>query len=54
MRTAETTNVLIRLPVDAKTWLEQQAQRNGSSQNSEIIRCVRDRMEGLKRQEKVA
>jgi hypothetical protein len=34
-----------RLPPDLKHWLERQAERNGSSQNSEIVRTLRDRME---------
>lgn len=39
------TTITLRLPADAKAFLEGQAERNGSSQNSEIIRCIRDRME---------
>lgn len=35
----------LRLPEDLKAWIEAQAKKNGSSQNSEIIRAVRDRME---------
>lgn len=35
----------LRLPVDLKTWIEREAKRNRSSQNSEIIRAVRERME---------
>ena len=50
MRAGDIKQVLIRLPIDAKSWIEQQAQRNMSSQNSEIIRCVRDRMDELKMQ----
>ncbi|WP_334061367.1 Arc family DNA-binding protein [Limimaricola cinnabarinus] len=33
----------LRLPEDLKTWLEKQADRNGSSQNSEVIRAIRER-----------
>jgi hypothetical protein len=33
----------LRLPLDLKNWLKQQAQSNGSSQNSEIVRAVRER-----------
>jgi predicted HicB family RNase H-like nuclease len=36
---------LVRLPPDAKAFIADQADRNGSSQNSEIIRCIRDRMD---------
>lgn len=35
----------VRLPADVKEWLEKQSLRNASSQNSEIVRCIRDRME---------
>jgi hypothetical protein len=34
----------IRLPRDAKDWIKAEAVKNGSSQNSEIIRAVRERM----------
>jgi hypothetical protein len=37
----------IRLPADAKAFIAAQAERNSSSQNSEIIRCIRDRMERM-------
>jgi hypothetical protein len=39
--------ICIRLPPDAKAFIAAQAGRNGSSQNSEIIRCIRDRMEKM-------
>lgn len=35
----------IRLPVDVKRWLELEAERNLRTQNSEIVRFIRDRME---------
>jgi hypothetical protein len=34
----------VRLPPDVKGWLEQEAARNWTSQNSEIIRAVRRTM----------
>lgn len=34
----------IRLPREVKDWIKTEAARNGSSQNSEIIRAVRERM----------
>ncbi|GAB1379914.1 hypothetical protein MASR1M49_27600 [Pararhodobacter aggregans] len=34
----------IRFPADMKAWLEDQAKLNRSSQNSEVIRSVRERM----------
>lgn len=36
--------ICIRLPQDAKAFIAAQAARNSSSQNSEIVRCIRDRM----------
>ena len=36
----------LRLPDDLKRWLEDQATKNGSSQNSEMIRAIRAAMEG--------
>ena len=35
----------LRLPTDLKAWIAAQAERNASSQNSEVIRAVRERME---------
>lgn len=35
----------LRLPSELKAWIEAEAEKNGSSQNSEVIRAVRDRME---------
>jgi Arc/MetJ-type ribon-helix-helix transcriptional regulator len=35
----------VRFPRDIKAWIEEQAEKNGSSQNSEVIRALRDRME---------
>ncbi|WP_290689975.1 MULTISPECIES: Arc family DNA-binding protein [unclassified Haematobacter] len=34
----------LNLPSDVKTWLERQAEINGSSQNSEVIRAIRAAM----------
>jgi hypothetical protein len=47
----ETIQVLIRLPKDVKDWVEKEAARTLASQNSEILRCIRARMdsEQLKR-----
>jgi hypothetical protein len=41
----ETKAVQLRLPVDVKTWLERAAARTLSSQNSEIVRIIRARMD---------
>ncbi len=35
----------LRLPPDAKAFIEMEAQKNASSQNSEIVRCIRERMD---------
>jgi Arc-like DNA binding domain len=41
---AKPVAILIRLPKDVKEWIEREAERNASSQNSEIVRCIRGRM----------
>jgi hypothetical protein len=48
----EAAKVLVRLPLDMKTWIEQQAVRNWTSQNSEIIRAIRSHIESEQRLEK--
>jgi hypothetical protein len=40
----QTKAVLLRLPLDVKAWIEQEAARTLASQNSEIIRIIRARM----------
>lgn len=40
-----TEGFFVRLPADVKLWIVKQAKKNGSSQNSEIIRAIRDRMD---------
>jgi hypothetical protein len=35
----------VRLPSDIMTWLENEAARYGASQNSEVIRSIRARMD---------
>lgn len=42
---AEWPRFMTRIPPDLKSWLAQQAERYGTSQNSEIIRAIRERME---------
>lgn len=37
--------IIIRLPSEVKEWLVNQAERNASSQSSEIVRALRERME---------
>jgi hypothetical protein len=41
----EAISMLVHLPLDTKPWLEQQAELNRSTQNSEIIRAVRAKMD---------
>jgi hypothetical protein len=44
MTKANWPKTLLRLPHDAHTFLKKQAELNASSVNSEIVRCVRERM----------
>lgn len=44
MRTAF-TKLMVRLPDEIKSFVEAEAARNGNSQNSEIIRCIREKMD---------
>ena len=37
----------LRIPTDLKDFLQQEVERNGSTQNSEIIRAIRERMDRL-------
>lgn len=37
--------LIVRLPEDAKLWLRDEARRNASSQNSEVVRAIRERMD---------
>lgn len=34
----------LRLPPDLKAWIKAEAERNGASQNSEVIRAIRAAM----------
>lgn len=47
---ADSNQIKIRLPVDAKAFIEAEAQRNMSSQGSEIVRCIRERMDRVQKQ----
>ncbi len=42
-----TEKMQVRLPPDLKLWLAKQARKNGSSQNSEIVRALRERAERM-------
>jgi hypothetical protein len=50
----ETTAMVVRLPPDAKTWVEREAARCLTSQNSEILRCIRDKMNAAEQSKKAA
>lgn len=43
--------ILDRMPEELKTFLADQADRYGSSQNSEVVRAIRERMDRLRIQE---
>ena len=45
MKSRAMPKFVLRLPQEMKDWLATQAALNASSQNSEIIRAVRERME---------
>jgi predicted HicB family RNase H-like nuclease len=45
MRRRELLRMQVRFPPDVHQWLRAQAERNMSSINAEIIRCVRDAMD---------
>lgn len=45
MTKANWPRILVRLPEDAKEFLVQEAARNASSQNSEVVRCIKIRMD---------
>lgn len=40
-----TKQLQLRLPLDVKSWIEGQAEANAASQNSEIVRSIRERMQ---------
>jgi hypothetical protein len=45
----QAVKVLFRIPQDLKLWLEKEAARNWTSQNAEVIRSIRARMESEQR-----
>jgi len=54
MKQAQAVKMLIRVPLDLKAWIEREAERNLSSQGSEIVRALRHRMESEKQSERAA
>jgi hypothetical protein len=51
-RKSEAARVMARLPQEQKLWIEEQAERNFTSQNAEIVRAIRSHMESERRAEK--
>ena len=45
MRNPAMPKILVRVPEDVKAWLASEAVRNASSQTSEVVRAIRERME---------
>jgi hypothetical protein len=45
----EYVSVLVRLPKPMKGWIDREAARNGASRNSEIVRSIRARMDGVQK-----
>ena len=41
----EWAKFMLRLPPDVRAWIAAQAEANACSQNSEIVRAIRERME---------
>jgi hypothetical protein len=50
----ETTTFLIRLPNDVLYWVEEQAARSLATRNSEVLRCIRARMDAAEQSSKKA
>lgn len=42
---------MLRVSPEMKKWIEDQANRNFASQNSEILRCIQERMDKFSAQE---
>ena len=54
MRKIDGPQVTIRLPADAKRFVETEADANYTSQNSVIIRCILDAMKAKSREDSQA
>jgi hypothetical protein len=44
-KAAELIQLTARIPHDQKAWLAEQSRINASSENSELVRAIRERME---------
>jgi hypothetical protein len=42
---SDRAEMVVRMPKDVKDWLEKEAAKTGASQNSEIVRSLRARMD---------
>ena len=51
VKIADRAEMVVRLPRDVKNWLVKEAARTLASQNSEIVRCIRARMDAEQRNE---
>jgi macrodomain Ter protein organizer (MatP/YcbG family) len=54
VRKEKTATVLLRLPRDVKDWIEKEAAHTLASQNSKILRCIRQRMDAAEQPSKKA
>lgn len=48
MSQADWPRLMLRLPNDLKRFVTREAKRNGSSQNSEIVRAIREKLDRMK------
>ncbi|MCO5077255.1 MAG: hypothetical protein M9937_16425 [Chelatococcus sp.] len=48
MSQANWPRLMLRLPTDLKRFMMREAKRNGSSQNSEIVRAIREKLDRMK------
>jgi hypothetical protein len=40
----------LAMPKDVRAWVKKKSRRTGASENSEIVRCIRDRMDAERRE----
>jgi hypothetical protein len=52
MRGSEKRTITVRAPLDVVHWVNAQVERNASSQSSEIVRLIRDRIDAETEQAK--
>jgi len=44
-KSADSTRVLVTIPIDVRQWLEERARYNGATISAEAVRSMRERME---------